>query len=317
MALFRRVLRLLFGIFGFLLGVATAASLFVVRNMVAPPRQRLWASPGDVGLDYEEVQFPAQDGTRVSGWFIPAAAETQRDGATIVLLHGWTWNRLGYAAEGLFANLLGGSPVEFLRLIHALHREGYQVLTIDLRNHGQSAASPPVTFGQGEAKDVLGALAYLHGRSDVNQARIGAIGFSMGANALLYALPQTDAVRAAVVVQPTSPGVFAGRMSHELLGPLGTVVLNVAQLIYQLFGGPRLSGVLPSFAASGAGDVPVLYVQGKGDQLGSVDDVARMAEMTPNAEGPLFVDSSERFSGYQYLLNNPKVLAAFFAQHLG
>ena len=61
----------------------------------------------------------------------------------------------------------------------------------DLRNHGESAAHPPVTFGQSEADDLLGALAYLSARPDVDPARLAAIGFSMGANAILYALPQT------------------------------------------------------------------------------------------------------------------------------
>ena len=36
----------------------------------------------------------------------------------------------------------------------------------------------------------LAQLPYLLGRTDVDKAGIGVIGFSMGANTILYALPQ-------------------------------------------------------------------------------------------------------------------------------
>lgn len=316
MPLSRKILRLFLGLVGFIAGLLVAIAAFLARSMVAPTRQRLWATPADIGLDYEEVQFPAQDGLRVSGWFLPADAARPRDGATILLVHGWGWNRLGYAAEDMFGNLLGGSPVEFLRLLHALHNSGYNVLTFDMRNHGQSATARPVTFGQQEAKDLLGALAYVNGRSDVNPARIGAIGFSMGGNAVLFALPQTTQINAALVVQPTTPTVFARRTGQAVLGPLGAVVQPLSALIYRAFGGPPLSAISPIFAVAGAGDVPVLYLQGEGDQYGSTNDVQRIADATPNPEGPLFVKSAERFGGYQYLVDNPQLACAFFEEHL-
>ena len=42
-------------------------------------------SPADLGLDYEEVHFPAaEDGTMLHGWFIPA----ERERATLLFFHG-------------------------------------------------------------------------------------------------------------------------------------------------------------------------------------------------------------------------------------
>lgn len=303
----------------FLGGVAaliTAVSAFFARYLIAPPRQRQWCVPADLGLDYEEVEFPARDGVRLSGWFIPAAAQAARGGATIALIHGWGWNRLGAAAEGAQAALLGARPVALLRLARALHSAGYHVLTFDLRNHGLSAAARPVAFGQAEAQDLLGALAYLDGRADVDSQRIGAIGFSMGANTVLYALPQTDLIKSAVAVQPGSGDVFAARFMGMRLGPLSRLVLPLTEMIYRLAGGPRFGALQPGFAAAGAGAAPVLYVQGRGDPWGSLADVARMAAVTPNAVDPLYVEASHRYAGYQYVTDHPQALCAFLERHL-
>lgn len=314
MPIFRRVLRWLFLLSGFVAGFVVAVAALFARHMIKPVRQRLWATPGDLGLDYEDVHFPAQDGLRLAGWFLPAAADSRRKGGTIVLVHGWPWNRLGDAAQDLVSNLTGSTPVDLLRLAYALHQDGYHVLMFDLRNHGQSASSPPVTFGREEARDLLGALAYLNGRADVDGERIGVIGFSAGANALLYALAQTLQIRAAIAVQPTTPAIFSRRFAADILGPLGRLALPLAELLYLVSGGSRLSMLQPAATTITAG-TPVLFVQGNGDRWGSMEDVARMAAAVPQARGPLYVDTTHRYEGYQYLIDNPKIVTAFFEQH--
>ena len=316
MLTFRRSLRLFFGLAGFLLGLALTATVYLARMMIAPARQAEWATPEDIGLDYEDDQFPARDGLRVSGWFIPADEYSKPGMATVVLVHSWQWNRLGYAAKGLFANVSGSMQIDLLNLMQTMHKEGYHVLTFDLRNHGQSAAARPVTFGQSEAKDLLGALTYLETREDVDRDRIGVIGFSMGANAALFAMPQTNRIKAIVAVQPTTPSVFSRRLTSDILGIFGPPIRFLVEIVYRLFGGPRMAGIVPAFAASGAGDTPVLFVQGAGDNWGSADDVSHMAEVTPRAQELLFVSSTHRFEGYRYIIDNPGPACAFFRQHL-
>lgn len=316
MNLFRRVLRLSFLLMGFVAGLATAAAAFFVQRLLNPPRQRLWATPGDLGMAYEDVNFSAQDGVQLSGWFIAASAKSKKNGAAVVLLHDWSWNRLGLEADDWVSGLEGSTPVDLLRLAYALHQEGYHILMFDLRNHGGSEAAPPVTFGWQEAHDLLGALAYLNGRSHVNRDRIGVVGFSMGANAILYALPQTGQIKAAVAVQPTSVKSYTRRYSVDVLGPLGRLVMLLAELIYSRVGGLRFSALQPSFPASSASQTPVLYVQGRGDHWGSPQDVTHIAEKTPQAVGPLFVDSTHRYGGFQYVIDHSEVITAFLAEYL-
>jgi dienelactone hydrolase len=289
---------------------------FAARRMIAPARQPLWMTPADLGLAYENVQFPAQDGVRLSGWFIPVVSTSPRKGATIVLAHGWGWNRLGDPADDILSRVAGSKPVELLRLAPVLHKEGFHILTFDLRNHGQSASRPPVTFGQQEANDLLGALAYLETRPDVDAGRIGVIGFSMGGNTLLYTLPQTNLIKAAVAVGPTSAALYAGRFARDVFGVLGGFLLSLTEALYRVAGGLPLNSYQPAFAAAGAGETPVLYIQGKNDRWGSAEDVARMAAATSQAQGPLFVDGMHHYQGLQYMLDNPKIAVAFFEKHL-
>ncbi|MEW5985208.1 MAG: alpha/beta fold hydrolase [Chloroflexota bacterium] len=315
MSPFQRAIRWFYWILGFVVGLTFAAAGFFARLMIRPPRQRLWTTPHEVGLPYTEVEFPARDGVRLSGWLIPAASPNG-DGQTekrpaVILVHGWPWNRLGSIGEGLLAAIMRSSPVEFLRLAYALHYAGYHLLLFDLRNHGRSAAAPPVSFGLLEANDLLGALDYLDGRLGVDHQRIGVIGFSMGANTILHALPRTRQIRAAVCVQPTSPTIFARGYGAALMGPFSQLVQPIAEMFYQAAGGLRLSALDPIFAASSAGPTPILYVQGQGDRWGSVDNVLRMAAVTPQAAEPLIVRSEGRFGGYQYVIEHPEVILRF------
>ncbi len=315
MRLFQRTIRLLLFLTGLFAGLITAVSYFFAQRIIRPPQKKLWARPSDIGMEYEDVQFPARDGVRISGWFIPATGGRQ-DGATLIMTHGWPWNRLGTPADDPLSRMNGSNPLDLLRLAYGLHQEGFNLLMIDLRNHGESAPTPPVTFGLQESNDLLGAIDYLNGRSDINNNRIGCIGFSMGANTILYALPQTDQIKAAIAVQPTSISIFTRRYGRDLLGPIGGIVIKLAEIMYRRQGGIPFNAVQPAFAAAAAGDVPILYIQGDGDRWGSVADVERMVAATPNARGPLYVNSTHRYGGYQYLIDNPKIASAFFEQQL-
>ncbi len=321
---FRRVMRLLGLLAGFAAGLTAAIVAVFTRRMIAPPRQPLWCTPDDMGLPYENVDFPARDSVRLSGWFIPAArAADDGANATIILVHGWGWNRLGDAAGDIVADLSGATPVELLRLAHALHYDGYHVLMYDQRNHGESAAHPPVTFGQTEAEDLLGAIAYLQARPELDMARIGAIGFSMGANAILYALARTDDLRAAIAVQPMTMTTYSEGYAADLLGPLAVVVQPLVETAYGAITGIPLRALQPAFAAAGAAagndaraQTPVLFLQCKADRWGSLADAERLAAATPASEGPLYVDGDHRYQGYQYLIDNPRIATTFLEQHL-
>lgn len=311
----RLLIRFFLLILGLVVGLAMALAAIIARLLISPPRQPLWASPEDFNLRYENLEFPARDGLRLSGWFIPV--EGRSKAPALVLVHGWPGNRLGNAPQGALAGIAGSPSIQLLPLAVELNQAGYQILMFDLRNHGHSASARPVTFGLREADDLLGAIDCLGSRPDVDASRIGVVGLSTGANALVYALPRTARIAAAVAIQPASPAAFSRRYAAYYLGPLGKLVLLFTELFYRLAGGLRWSAIDPVFAASGAGSTPVLYVQGRGDPWGSVENVALIAAATTNAPEPYLVENGGRAGAYEHVIENPEILEAFFREHMG
>lgn len=133
----------------------------------------------DYGYPFEEIEFPAADGSTLRGWHVPAAPEAPHDGAGIVTVHGAGDDRRG-----------------FLRHLPLLHEAGYPVVLFDCREHGTSdGTGAGISFGVREHEDVRSAVAWA--RETLGWTRVGVIGSSQGgASALLAAAadPGIDAV---------------------------------------------------------------------------------------------------------------------------
>jgi pimeloyl-ACP methyl ester carboxylesterase len=293
---------------------AVAVGLYFARLMVNPPRAKQWKNPQDEGMMHENVHFEARDGVPISAWFIPASGDGLCPAVAIV--HGWTWNRLGNTSSDILARIAGSAQVELLKPARALHDAGYHVLMLDLRNHGCSGSGPTVAFGADEARDLLGAVDYLRGREGVDARHIGVLGYSMGANAVMFACAESQGIRAAIAVQPVRPTAFANRLAASLLGPLGGVALNVARRVYYNAGGPLMETTDPAIVADLIGPTAIMYVQGDGDPWGDVPNARLFYERGQEPKALQIVPSTDRFEGYLYLERHPEVMLEFFAKHL-
>jgi hypothetical protein len=125
--------------------------------------------------DYREVAFDASDGVHLSGWYRPT-----RNGATILVVHGGGGDRTGAVAHAKL-----------------LVRHGYGVLLHDARGRGKSEGTQN-SFGWGWSKDVAGALRFLKSRPEVDRERIGGLGLSTGADALIEAAGQRTDLHAVI-----------------------------------------------------------------------------------------------------------------------
>jgi pimeloyl-ACP methyl ester carboxylesterase len=140
----------------------------------APPTGLDGVTPADLGLEYRDVVFPADDGVLLSGWYVPA-----RNDAAIVLLHG-----------------AGSTRSDVLEHAVVLARHGYGVLLYDARGHGLSQGRA-MDFGWYGDADVAGAVAYLLEVAGVDPHRIATIGMSMGGEEAIGAaasIPELSAV---------------------------------------------------------------------------------------------------------------------------
>jgi uncharacterized protein len=142
----------------------------------------------ELGIASENVSFRTSDGLRLQGWYVPS-----RNGAAVISFPG----RKG--------------PQRQARM---LARHGYGVLLFDRRGEGRSEGEPNAWGWSGE-RDIEAAIAWLRHRRDVDPARIGGIGLSVGGEMMIQAAAETDAL-AAVVSEGAGARAFADEMDHDV-----------------------------------------------------------------------------------------------------
>ncbi len=147
------------------------AQLFV--HNPASQRSESKHTPADYGMKYENTELNTDDGYRLAAWYIPA-----ENRAAIILVHGYKDTR-----ESL------------LPIAKMFAQHGYGLLLLDLRAHGESQGEV-ISFGLNEIRDINAAYAYLSNRPEVDPARVGAIGVSMGGSIVLLSAAQNPNIKA-------------------------------------------------------------------------------------------------------------------------
>ncbi|MCH8948802.1 MAG: alpha/beta fold hydrolase [Chloroflexi bacterium] len=179
-----------------LIGAAFAVAWAISQHSLHPKWKREDHDLADFGLPAEDVTFASRDGTRLAGWFIPAAPAER--GPAVVLSHGH-----------------GRSRAELLPHANFLHRAGYAVLAFDYRHRGESAGDA-VTMGLREQDDLLGAIDALAARPEVDAGRIGVVAVSMGSVIAILVAADDTRVRALVAECPyaTRDAVMTRALRH-------------------------------------------------------------------------------------------------------
>lgn len=169
------------------------------------------ATPADRGLSYVDARFRTDDGVTLSGWYVPSA-----NGAAVVLLHGASSTRSAVLDQAV-----------------VLAHGGFGVLLFDARGHGRSSGRA-MEFGWYGDRDVAAAVTYLQRRPDVDPARIGAVGMSMGGEEAIGAMAADRRIRAAVAEGATNRTFADKRWMADAYGVRGVLQLGVEWLTYSL-----------------------------------------------------------------------------------
>lgn len=143
------------------------------------PAPELFESPGDAGLEFEELAIETEDGERLHGWWVT----TSRSHATghLLFFHG---NAGNIGDRVAFANLLASA--------------GFDVMLFDYRGYGRSTGKPdePGTY-----LDARAARDAMVARADCDPARVIYLGESLGA-AVAAELAQSSPPRALILQSP-------------------------------------------------------------------------------------------------------------------
>lgn len=281
---FRKQWRSVAAFTGFLvLFYAIAGYLFSASYIGENRRWRgINRGPEAFGLRSETVSLRSQDGVALRGWWLPAEGTSR---ACMVIAHGVDHTRQVMLPRASF-----------------LVRGGYDVLAIDLRGHGESAAQY-ASPGYLEARDILGAVHYIRGRR-ITQP-IGVLGVSYGAVASLLAASQSNDIAAVVAdgAYPSGKDVFENinhYFAHDHRSPLWMrSVFEIASfpgitraiaLVYyartRVWLGRDLVSVLPAVSTI---RIPVLLISGERDWIVPTEQTRRILAALPTEKKALIV----------------------------
>ena len=189
----------------------------------SPAAARTFDNPqADFGLAYEEVSFETKDGLTIRAWYVPAASASVR---SIIAVHGGRNERRS-----------------FMPFVESWHRAGMHVLLIDERGHGASDDDGfGLTLGVRESRDVRAAASWLRETRSVE--RVGAIGASQGASAVLLASASSTEIDVLVLssvgydlahlfalAAPWLPATFRGMAARMLLWRTGVPLTDALAL---------------------------------------------------------------------------------------
>lgn len=198
----------------------------------------------------------ASDGTRIAGWYIPAASGAGPTGATVVIAHG-----------------LGQNKSHLLDWADLLH-DDFNIVLFDFRNHGQSGGDAS-TAGVQERADLRAVLDWLE-TAKAPQA-MAVMGISMGAASAANVAAVDERIDALILdsAHATLANAVQARVEAQRY-PLSVPVAWAILLGGLLRTGEDMSSVDPIQAMERYGDRPALLIYGTDDREAGPGAAAEM-----------------------------------------
>jgi uncharacterized protein len=252
-------------------------------------------TPWEFQADYEEVDLVAADGVAFGAWFFRHTGSSQ----VIVISPGHK-----------------GRRQDVLGIAVALWRKGFNVLCYSYRGMPSSDRAL-ITMGVREVQELAAAIAFARRR--VRDARIGLLGYSMGAVVSLLGAAGDPSVEALVLDSPYSDlgQVLRENVRRRALLPGAPFVFGVS-LWLRLRHGVRMADASPISVLTGLEQRPLFFIHGGADAVTSVQHSRRLYDAYRGPREIWIVQGAPHTGGYfaDRLLYVERV-AGFFARNLG
>ena len=240
---------------------------------------------------FEDVELVTSDGLRLRGWYVPAKRR-----AAVIFVTGGAANRM--------------QPLPEARELVA---HGFGVLLFDSRASGESEGSL-TTWGETEQRDLVSALDFVSARSDVDPARIGVQGLSIGGSTVALTAAKDERARA-VLLNATWTS-----LSEEIaykFGKFGPFSAWPAQWVFR-DAGIRFDAIRPIDHIAEISPRPLLIITGAVDEDTPVPVMERLFAAA-RAPKDMWVVSGAGHGGYAEAapVEYPRRVRAFFEATLG
>ena len=196
---------------------------------------------------YESVRFPSREaGIEIAGWYV----EADPTAPAVILVHG-------------LGNCKNNHSV--LTPAGMLHRAGFTVLMVDVRDVGESTfENGRSAIGNNEYQDVLGAWDWLVETKGIPAEQIGLKGESLGAATSMIAFSQEPRLAAIFIDSPFDnlPQIIDDELTRS---GYPTFLRHGGLLMARLTTGDNLLAYNPYEAIEKANGRPLFIIHGTGD----------------------------------------------------
>jgi uncharacterized protein len=251
-------------------------------------------TPYEFQADYEEAELVTADGVAFGAWYFRAAQPQ-----TVIISGGHKGQRQGA-----------------LGIAIALWRKGFNVILYSYRGMPGSDRAP-VTFGIKEVLELQAAIAFA--RKRIPNARIGLLGYSMGAVVSLLGAAGEPGVEALVLDSPFSDlrSLLIENVWRRARLP-GRPFVWMAGLMLRARTGMKLAECSPLAVLSALEPRPLFFIHGGADEITSVAHSRRLYDAYRGPREIWIVQGAPHTGAY--FADRPlyvERVAGFFARHLG
>jgi uncharacterized protein len=276
---------------------AVAYSLY--RRAFVPVRpsdlEDFMFTPFEFQADYEDVELVTADGVNFGAWYFRQPGSPQ----TVIVSGGHKGQRQGALGISI-----------------ALWRKGFNVIVYSYRGMSGSDRSP-ITFGIKEVLELQAVIAFA--RKRIPHARIGLLGYSMGAVVSLLGAAGEPGVEALVLDSPFSDlrTLLIENVRTRARLP-GAPFVWLAGLMLRARSGSRLADCSPLSVLSSLEPRPLFFIHGGADRITNVNHSRRLYDAYRGPREIWIVQGAPHAGAY--FADRPlyvERVAGFFARHLG
>lgn len=160
-----------------------------LANIVRPLRSFIHKTPDEYGMEYENLAIPSDDGVPLEAWYIPAKGGPSDK--LVIFNHALPMCRSGFPGHfGMPWAGFDAVEIDFVLQYKHLTDAGYNVLTYDIRNHGNSGSANNGIAGIGnwEWRDCVGVKKYVDNHPKLSKMKVALYSQCMGGNSQYRAI---------------------------------------------------------------------------------------------------------------------------------